>query len=76
MAIDQEALALEVRRAVVNSVDRSREAIVTMVMRDLASELAAYSMSIAPDGKPNNALARLIVNEIEQELGETLCKQS
>jgi methylthioribose-1-phosphate isomerase len=76
MAIDQEALAIEVRRAVVNSVEKSREAIVTMVMRDLAAELAAYSMAIAPDGKPNNPLARMIVEEIEQELGETLCKQS
>lgn len=76
MAIDQEALALEVKRAVVNSVSKSREAIVTMVMRDLAAELAAYSMAIAPDGKPSNPLARLIVDEIETELGETLCKQS
>lgn len=75
MPLNQEALAHEVERAVLNSVNNSKEAIVTMVMRDIAAELAAYAMCIDPkDNKPRNPLARMIVEEIEQTLGETLCK--
>lgn len=75
MELDKEALALEVKRAIHYSVDKNKESIMRLVMRDIGMEIHGYAMQVDNSGLPTHPLARMICVEIQQHVGAQICNQ-
>lgn len=73
MELNPEALAIEVQRAVHASVEKNKESVLRLVMRDIAAEMAAYSMQVDSSGLPIHPLTRMLCIEIEKEIGAQIC---
>lgn len=73
MELDPEALTYEVKRAVHASVEKNKESVLRLVMRDIAAEMAAYSMQVDSSGLPTHPLTRMLCIEIEKEIGAQIC---